>query len=432
MSSDLSAAGRLASAVRRNDAAGVARVLAESPELTLHLDEPMPDDAFGATPLLGAVYRGNRQIVEILLHAGADINARSRWWAGSFGVLDHDGPLAALLIERGATVDVHAASRRGMLDTLEALVPADPGLVNARGGDGQTPLHVAASVPVARYLLDHGADIDARDIDHESTPAQYLIRDHPDVARYLVERGCRTDILLAAALGDLERVARHLDADPDAIRTAVTEKFFPKQDPRSGGHIYNWTLGSGKTAHAVAREFGHDGAFELLMARSPETLKLAVTCEIGDEPAVQALLARNPSLAGTLTPDEQRKLPDAARDDNGTALRLMLTAGWPIDARGQHGGTALHWAAWNGNAALTRDLLRHRPSLELTDHDHGGTPLGWAVYGSVHGWRCKTGDYAGTVALLLEAGAQPPTVTTDSEVSDAVRAVLQRGRSTGK
>ena len=42
--------------------------------------------------------------------------------------------------------------------------------------------------------------IDARDIDHESTPAQYAVRERPDVARYLASRGCWTDILMAAAL----------------------------------------------------------------------------------------------------------------------------------------------------------------------------------------------------------------------------------------
>ncbi|MBA2303206.1 MAG: ankyrin repeat domain-containing protein, partial [Acidobacteria bacterium] len=131
-----------------------------------------PDEPFGATPLLCAVHRNDREMVDVLHRAGADINARSDWWAGSFGVLDHDGSLTELLISRGAVVDVHAAARLGMIDRLDALVSADPALVHARGGDGQTALHFASSIAVAQWLLDHGADIDARDIDHESTPAR--------------------------------------------------------------------------------------------------------------------------------------------------------------------------------------------------------------------------------------------------------------------
>src|SRR5688500_7017521 len=105
------ALGALGAAVRSNDAGAVARVIEASPHLASRLDEPMPDEAFGATPLLAAVHRDNREMVEVLLRAGADINARSHWWAGSFGVLDHDGGLVDFLIERGATVDAHAAAR---------------------------------------------------------------------------------------------------------------------------------------------------------------------------------------------------------------------------------------------------------------------------------------------------------------------------------
>jgi ankyrin repeat protein len=68
------------------------------------------------------------------------------------------------LIERGATVDVHTAAHLGMLERLKELVSANPELVHARGSDGQTPLHFAPTIETARYLLDHGAEINARDV----------------------------------------------------------------------------------------------------------------------------------------------------------------------------------------------------------------------------------------------------------------------------
>src|SRR6266853_6126610 len=173
-------------AVGANDAGRVSDVLERHPELKPRLNEPAPDQPFGTTVLLTAVQRKNKEMIEVLLEAGADINARSHWWAGSFGVLDNDSGLAPFLIERGAVVDAHAAARLGMLDKLKELLSAKPELVHARGGDGQTPLHFAATVEIAEYLLSQGADIDARDIDHESTPAQYMVRDRQDIARYLV------------------------------------------------------------------------------------------------------------------------------------------------------------------------------------------------------------------------------------------------------
>ena len=84
---------------------------------------------------------------------------------------------------------------------------------------------------------------------------------------------------------------------------------------------------------------------------------------------------------------------------------------------------ALHWAAFHGNAEMTKVILRHNPPLEVTDLDHHSTPLGWAIYGSMHGWHRQTGDYAATVEALLRAGAKPPGKLDGTE---AVRTVLRQ------
>src|SRR6202042_1939512 len=108
--------------------------------------------------------------------------------------------------------------------------------------------------------------------------------------------------------------------------------------------------GANRTAHAVARDFGHEKIFELLMKRTPEDLKMALACELGDERTFQKYLARNPDAAQRLSDAELRKLPAAAQSNNTQAVRLMLEAGWPVDTRGEMGATALHWAGFNGNA----------------------------------------------------------------------------------
>jgi ankyrin repeat protein len=432
MSLDHGPVADLVTAFQADDTASVGHLLERHPELKSRIDDPAPGLAFGATALLEAARRGNRAMIDVLLRAGANINARSHWWAGSFGILDHDyePDFLSFLLEHGAIVDVYAAARLGRLDRLEELLSANPELVHARGGDGQTPLHFAKTVEVVQYLLDRGADIDARDVDHESTAAQWMIRDRQEVARYLVWRGCATDILMAAALGDLSLVRKHLDTDPSCIRTSVSERYFPKRDPRAGGSIYIWTLGPNTTPHTVAREFGHEEIFRLLMERSADELKLATACALGDESLAKALLAKTPGLVNALSSDDTRRLADAARDENTNAVRLMLWIGWPVDARGQHGATALHWAAFHGNADLVRQILPYAPPMELRDDDFGGTPVGWGIYGSVHGWRRTTGDYAGTVEALLAAGAPPPSAGGPVEASEPVLAVLRRHGAT--
>lgn len=416
----------LVAAIKANDTNAARRALQDHPGLKARLDDPLPGFAFGATPLLAALPSGNREMIDLLLEAGADINQRSHWWAGSFGVLDDDHGLAPYLIERGARVDAHAAARLGMMDRLAELIAADPGLVHARGGDGQTPLHFAPTIEIAAFLLDEGADIDARDVDHESTPAQYMVRSRQDVARYLVRRGCKTDLLLAAALGDVDLVRRHLDENPECVRMSVSDQWFPKRDPRSGGCIYIWTLGGHKTAHIVAREFGHEEVLRLLVERSPEELLLGLACELGDETQFRNLLAKRPDLSRTLTDDDKRKLVSAAESRNTDAVRLMLAAGWPLDARGQSGGTALHWASWHGNLEMVREILRYDPPVDVRGDDYDMPPLGWALHGSENSWHRDTGDYVGVVEALLQAGAKAPPLTRDKEVSAAIVEVLRR------
>ena len=241
-------------AFAQHDAVLFQRLLDRHPDLKARINEPVA--AFDA-PVVTRVR--SREMLDVLLAAGADINAKSRWWAGGFGLLHGASPeLAAYAIERGAVVDVHAAARLGMTGNLRELIEADPALVNARGGDGQTPLHFASTIEVAEYLLDRGAEIDARDVDHESTPAQYMVRERQDVLRYLVRRGCQTDVLMASALGDAALVRKHLDADPECVRMRVSDEYFPMINHKAGGTIYQWTLGWYVSAHDVAKQFGHE------------------------------------------------------------------------------------------------------------------------------------------------------------------------------
>jgi ankyrin repeat protein len=431
----LAPAEMLTAAIRANDAEKTARVLESHPELKARIDEPLADYGAGMQAMLAAVQRSDRPTIDVLLRAGADINARSRWWAGGVGVLDEcSHEMAAFLIERGAVVDAHAAARLGMFEKLQDLVTADAGVTGARGANGQTPLHFASSVEIAQYLLDHGAGIDARDLLHESAPAQHMLRvvqarhyprDRQDIARHLVARGSRTDILMAAALGDLELVRRHLDTDPASIRTRVSEEFFPKQDVRSEGTIYMHTFGPRKTPHLVARDFGHEQVFQFLMERSPAHVKLAQACELGDADIFRALLASRPNLIETLSAEDRRQLPDSAQGNNTGAVRLMLAAGWPVDQTGEYDLTALGWASWHGNAEMVREILRYRPQLELPDC-HDQTALGAALHGSENSWHRDTGDYAATVEALIGAGAKAPKLTDDLEASEEVREVLRR------
>ncbi len=402
------------------DAEQLGRLLESHPELQSQVNAPLFH--FDAPAIVQAAGGCSRGVIDTLLAAGADINGRSQWWAGGFGVLDFAaGELAAYLIQRGAVVDVHAAARLAMLDRLRELISAQPALVHARGGDGKTPLHFAATVEAAEYLLAQHADPDALDIDHESTPAQHLVQSHPEVVRFLIRRGCRTDILLGAATGDAGVVRKHLDADPDSLRIRVNEQWFPKRNPRSGGTIYIWTLGMNLSAHQVARKFGHQEVLALLLDRSPADVRLLYAFAARDEAAVKGLLSGQPDLIQTLSARDHRLISYAAQDNDVETVRLMLDYQWPVDSAS--GETPLHWAAFHGNREMVLAILKHKPPLERTDPTYHGTPMDWSIHGSQNSWHCRTGDYGGVVEALLEAGAKPPA---QAGSSDAVQDVLRR------
>jgi len=190
-------------AVQRGDVRRTQLLLA-SAHVRTRINDPM--FAFGQRAAHMAAK--NAALLTALIDAGADVNRKSEWENGPYTVLDNaDESTARFLLSRGASLTPNVAARLGWFDELQRLVAADATLVHARGGDGQQPLHEAKTVEIADFLLDHGAGINVRCIDHQTTPAQYALVDRPQVCRRLLERGATPDIFMAARLGDVSLAA---------------------------------------------------------------------------------------------------------------------------------------------------------------------------------------------------------------------------------
>ncbi|MGG4494011.1 ankyrin repeat domain-containing protein [Brevibacillus reuszeri] len=403
-------------AVEDNNLEATRRLLQSHPTLVTRIDEPW--FIFDTPAIVIAAYRGNREMVDILLEYGANINVKSSWWAGGFGVLHHDHhDLSRYLIERGAHVDPHAAAALGMLDILQKLVEMDPDVVNQRGPDGQVPLHYAVSPEVIDFLLDHGADIDKRDIDHNSTPAQYAVT-HPEKCRHFIKRGARTDIFMACKLGDSELVHKILRENPHALQTQVGKGDFVAV----GGHIYEYNIGVAVKPIFLAERLGHEDMVELMLSYSSIEQKFLLACMRADTEIVYSLLQGNQDIVRSLEPEEQSVMVDAARDHHADAVRLMLEVGFHVDARrNDHSMTALHRAAEHGDDEIVRLLLEHGASIDILN-EFGGTALNSCIWGSLH-TRDSKGDYAAVAESLIEAGVKLPDQVMGSE---NVRQVLIR------
>jgi hypothetical protein len=403
--------GRFRRAVGEADVPALRRLLEREAAARDLINAPMfPFDSPAIVHVAGG---GNLELINTLLEFGSDPDARSSWWAGGFHPLySARGTVANRLIAAGSRMDACAAAQLDRSDDLVRLLDEDPGRVHERGGDGQTPLHFARSREVADILLDRGADIDARDVDHRATPAEWMLeggrgRGRYDLARYLVERGASADIFLAAALGLTERLRELIDEDPSRLRLRTSEGPYGEVHP-SSYHIYTWTIGGGLMPLQVAIQFEQDSAIELLTRNATESERFVTACARGDAMMAERLLARNPGMIANLAPQEKRTLPDAGWNGNAAAVDLMLRLGFDPAQRGQDGGTVLHCAAWQGWAACVETALRYdsvRSLVEDRDTFHDSTALGWCFHGARHRSN-PAGDYAAVARRLLEAGAR--------------------------
>lgn len=388
------------------DAVGLRAMLEEHDAARSLIDEPLfPFDSPALVCIAGS---GDLAMVDVLLDFGADPNRRSGWWAGGFHALHSaSGVVADRLIAAGAEVDACGAANLDRLDLLRAILHDDPSRVNERGGDGQTPLHFARSREAVDLLLEHGADVDARDVDHRSTPAQWMLERRRgagryDLAAYLVERGATTDVFLATAIGLTERI------DP-SLSLLCTGRGEYGEKPPSSFHIYTWTIGQYKYPLQVAAQFDQEGAFDALWSHASPTDRLLGACLSGRDEVARGLLRERPGLIRELRSEQPRALPDAAWDGNSTAVALMMDLGFDATATGQDGGTALHCGAWQGDAECVEALLKYPSAARLIEtHDrvHNSTPLGWCCHGARFASK-KGGNYREVARLLLEAGAKP-------------------------
>jgi len=320
-------------AVQRSDTERVQALLAAEPALAAATNP----DWFDAQALVNAATRADLAMIGVLLEGGADINAKSRWWAGGWSALHHavdrlNTALAQQLLEHCAEIDVHSAAGLGRAERLQGLLDADPALVHLRGPDGILPLHFASTIEVADLLLQRGAEIDARDLDHGGTAAQWMLRGRHDVCRFLIARGATTDIFMDCALGELGRVEQALRRDPRLLHAETcTPPFMPA--PAPGDHIYAYVL------------------------------------------------------AGRAAP-----LHVAARRGRRDVVDLLLAHGAEINAKAG-GSTPLHGAAFGGQLEMVRYLLSLGADPAIRDDEHHGTPLGWAE----HGGRTEVAAYLRTL-----------------------------------
>ena len=154
---------QLEKAVKSGDVLKVLAVLEEHPETI---------DSRGG--LWTAVFEGDREIIELLLDRGADVNARHAARDFGFGTpllvaatLGHSDT-AELLAARGATMDIFAHTAMGHRDVVDRMLSEDPAAMGREYGTGHPTIelhpisfaHCCGTDEMYRVFVKHGATID--------------------------------------------------------------------------------------------------------------------------------------------------------------------------------------------------------------------------------------------------------------------------------
>lgn len=178
----------------------------------------------------------------------------------------------------------------------------------------------------------------------------------------------------------------------------------------------------GRTPYALAILSGQKEIAALLKSRGANTDLSALDQFVEASTNAGQPIPARPDFSAL--PEYAQLIPHLAAVHNTAAVRALLAAGLPIDARGEHGGTALHWACWKGYADMVKLLIDHNASLDIKDHSYNAPPAGWMHHGTRN---CGEpgGEYAEIARLLIAAGAPMEGCTTptgNQEVDAVLRA----------
>lgn len=407
----------VADAAQRGDLDAVRRLLRDGADVNAAQGD-------GMTALHWAAERGDRELGEVLIYAGARVDAGTR--IGHYTPLHlaaraAHGPIVDLLLEAGSDPDarttnsgtspLHHAAAAGDPTVVDALVEAGADVNGREAAWGQTPLIFAAAnnrAAAIRTLLDAGAD--------PSLPAHSVDVEERARADQAAER--RLDEFLAAFKEkegggtDWQPTPRQVQAAIEASRE-IQRKWPDVPDPADDGEEDEEGEEAGdevedEEGEGAAAEEGEDAAAE--EGESDEE-GADEESEPADEEPRPMSYAQLVGAWGGLTP-----LLHAVRQGHRAATEALLAGGADIDQPSAGDTTSpLLMAAVNGQFDLALWLIGRGADPDAAS-EAGATPLfavlerQWAPrasYAHPTEHEQQTATHLDVLQALLAAGADP-------------------------
>ena len=289
-------------------------------------------DAEGETPLHYAAEAGKMEVVQLLVEVGADINA---------------GPWTAL----------HSAVDGGRRDIVE-------------------------------LLIQRGADINAKD-DGGETPLYSAVREgHSDIAELLIQKGADVDLESAAQLGDLAKVKRFIESDPDVNESQLNQLLRRSLNYESllqgQKDVADYLLNKGANPNAKVKNEAtmlHQSAWGGDPARTKSLIEF--------------LVSRGADVNAFQGESRWTPLHSACSRGRGSVAKVLIDNGADVNAKDRWGRTPLHYSLKKEDLDTAELLIAEGSDVNAKDNE-GATPLGYAL-------TTNKKDIAG---LLLAKGAK--------------------------
>lgn len=263
----------------------------------------IPVDSFdddGDTPLILATIRGHLEFAIVLLHGGANVNARSARGLTPLGAATEKNQPehAREFIAAGADVEAQCCEQTCLL------------MATAKGFTG-----------VVRELIRGGAKLDWK-CSHSGYPAVALaaFAGHVDIVRQLVDAGANLGI--AGSGGNTALHIASVKGNVESMRILL-----------AGGADVNLTTEDGSTA-------------------------LLCACENGQEEAVEGLLKARPDIHATGRLGHTAVVIVSTIGHVGILRRLLRAGASPSVCIQPHRWTPLHFAAHHGHGSIIAELVK--------------------------------------------------------------------------
>ncbi|XP_046387890.1 serine/threonine-protein phosphatase 6 regulatory ankyrin repeat subunit A-like [Ischnura elegans] len=339
------------------------------------------------TPLHRACCSGSKEMVELLLNHDADVNLRDHLWQTPLHIAAANGsvPCASALLsrtdnpsitDRGGRTALHHAAYNGHLKMVQLLLSKGC-MVNALDKLDRRPLHWAACNGhnnIVKLLLKSGADPNAIDKDGYTPLHAAAARGHYDAAKELIDAGAHVDApsvqgnapLHCACLGGYVTLASLLLSSKAALNSTNLKGQTPL-------HVACASTGGQECAKYLINSKANINA-QALDGRTP----LHMTA-IHGRFMRSKILIDNGAIIDSTDRNGLTALHIAALNGHELLCGTLLSSGANPSLRGFRGRTLLHMCCIGGYVQCCRRFLQRGVDLNAQD-DTGKTPLHIAAY----------------------------------------------------